>query len=81
MGGIQADSQRTRKVKGFSSVDLGAAGFLTTPLVEDVPDERIFAELREMRLDVMDARHLTFAIHTPSGNRRAISHHRRDEAI
>jgi len=83
-------------VKGFSSVDLGAAGFVTTPLVEDVPDERIFAELREMRFDVMDARHLTFAIHkglrllldngqegsqTPSRNRRAISHHRRDEAI
>src|SRR5215813_8904753 len=72
-------------VKGFSSVDLGAAGFVTTPLVEDVPDERIFAELREMRFDVMDARHLTFAIHkglrllldngqegsqTPSRNRR-----------
>src|SRR5262244_2778126 len=50
-------------VKGFSSVDLGAAGFVTTPLVEDVPHERIFVELREMGLDVMDARHLTFAIH------------------
>ena len=50
-------------VKGFSSVDLGAAGFVTTPLVEDVPDERIFAELCEMGLDVMDARHLTVAIH------------------
>ena len=50
-------------VKGFSSIDLGPAGFVTTPRAEDVPDERIFVELREMGLDVMDARHLTVAIH------------------
>jgi len=61
-------------VKGFSSVDLygdcpgarpraGAAGFVTTPLVADQPDDRIYAELREMGLHDMDAKHLTVAIH------------------
>ena len=50
-------------VKHFSSVDLGAAGFVTMPMVEDVPDERIFVELSGMGLDVMDARHLTVVIH------------------
>jgi len=44
-------------------VDLGAAGFVTMPMVEDVPDERIFVELSGMGLDVMDARHLTVVIH------------------
>jgi len=61
-------------VKGFSSADLhgdkpgarprvGAAGFVTTPHVADVPDERIFAELRAMGLGAMDAQHLTVVIH------------------
>jgi len=50
-------------VEGFSNVDLGALGSVTTPLVEDAPDKEIFAALRGMGLHVMDARHLTAAIH------------------
>ena len=54
---------RLQVVEARGPVDLGAAGFVTMPMVEDVPDERIFAELSGMGLDVMDARHLTVVIH------------------
>jgi len=50
-------------VEGFSNVDLGALGSVTTPLVEDAPDKEIFAALPGIGLHVMDARHLTAAIH------------------
>jgi len=50
-------------VKGFNDIDLGRWGYISNPMVADVPDEGLFAALREMGLDVMDARHLTVAIH------------------
>ena len=50
-------------VKGFNDIDLGRWGYISNPMVADVPDERLFAELRGMGLDVMDGRHLTVAIH------------------
>jgi len=50
-------------LEGFNDIDFGRWGYISNPMVADVPDERLFAELRDMRLDVMDARHLTVAIH------------------
>jgi hypothetical protein len=51
------------RVKGFSNQDLGAMGYSSNPLVTDVPDEQIFADLCAMGFKAMDARHLTVAIH------------------
>jgi hypothetical protein len=50
-------------LKGFSNLDFGVRGYISNPLVADVPDERLYAELSELGVKVMDARHLTVAIH------------------
>lgn len=51
------------KLLGFNSVDLGYRGFISSPLITDIVDEAMFAELRAVGLKSGDARHLMYALH------------------
>ena len=50
------------KLLGFNSVDLGYRGFISSPLITDIVDEAMFAELRAVGLKSGDARHLMYAL-------------------
>jgi len=50
------------KLLGFNSVDLGYRGFISSPLMTDIVDEVMFAELRAAGLKSGDARHLMYAL-------------------
>jgi predicted nucleic acid-binding protein len=47
---------------GFNSVDLGHRGFISSPIITDIVDEAMFAELKAIGLKNGDARHLMYAL-------------------
>jgi predicted nucleic acid-binding protein len=47
---------------GFNSVDLGYRGFISSPIITDIVDEGMFAELKAIGLKSEDARHLMYAL-------------------
>ncbi len=51
------------KVLGFSSQDDQYRGFITSPLVTDIPDEKIWNGLKGLFNDKNDAHHLMYALH------------------
>ena len=50
------------RLLGFNSVDLGHYGFITSPLITDIVDETMYADLQAKGLKSADARHLMYAL-------------------
>jgi predicted nucleic acid-binding protein len=50
------------RLLGFNSVDLGHYGFITSPLITDIVDETMYADLQTKGLKSADARHLMYAL-------------------
>ena len=51
------------RVLGFNTIDYGYRGFIASPLVTDIVDERTFAKLKDLGLKNTDARHVMYALH------------------
>lgn len=54
--------QDDHRVLGFSTIDYGYRGFIASPLVTDIVDESIFANLKALGLGNADARHMMYAL-------------------
>ena len=54
--------QDDHRLHGFSTLDYGRRGFISSPLISDVVDDALFAALRSTGLKDADARHLMYAV-------------------
>ncbi len=54
--------EKDHRLLGFNVQDLGRYGFISSPLITDIPDEQMFTRLTTMGLKKSDAKHLMYAL-------------------
>jgi hypothetical protein len=54
--------QKDHLLLGFSSLDYGRRGFISSPIISDIVDEGLFVKLKATGLMDADARHVMYAV-------------------
>jgi hypothetical protein len=55
---VQAD----HLLLGFNNQDLGRHGFISSPIISDIVDDELFADLKSAGLEDDDAKHVMYAV-------------------